>query len=164
MAGILGRISTIFKAKITASLDAAENPNETLDLSYEQQVEQLQKVRRGVADVEAAIRQDAGHHGDVGIVGIGRDQDGARRAVQIDVVGPGHDVGGVAGFEFAGQQVDRAERTYRTVGGGVMTAVDVGGPAGKSAAAQLVVLESVEIGVQPSRGLAFSQVNEGFHE
>ena len=54
MAGILGRISTIFKAKITASLDAAENPNETLDLSYEQQVEQLQKVRRGIADVVTA--------------------------------------------------------------------------------------------------------------
>jgi phage shock protein A len=54
MPGILGRISTIFKAKTNAALDAAENPAETLDLSYEQQVEQLQKVRRGVADVVTA--------------------------------------------------------------------------------------------------------------
>ncbi|HWE63792.1 MAG TPA: PspA/IM30 family protein [Chloroflexota bacterium] len=54
MASVLGRISTIFKAKMNATLDAAENPNETLDLSYEQQVEQLQKVRRGIADVVTA--------------------------------------------------------------------------------------------------------------
>lgn len=54
MAGTLGRISTIFKAKMNATLDAAENPNEMLDLSYEQQVEQLQKVRRGIVDVAAA--------------------------------------------------------------------------------------------------------------
>jgi phage shock protein A len=54
MASILGRISTIFKAKMNSTLDAAENPNETLDLSYEQQVAQLQKVRRGIADVVTA--------------------------------------------------------------------------------------------------------------
>ena len=36
MASILGRISELFKAKMNARLDAAENPNETLDLSYEQ--------------------------------------------------------------------------------------------------------------------------------
>lgn len=54
MAGVLGRISTIFKAKMNTALDAAENPNETLDLSYEQQIEQLQKVRRGIADVVTA--------------------------------------------------------------------------------------------------------------
>ena len=54
MESVLGRISTLFKAKINARLDSAENPNETLDLSYEQQVEQLQKVRRGIADVVTA--------------------------------------------------------------------------------------------------------------
>lgn len=54
MAGILGRVSEIVKAKMNATLNAAENPNETLDLSYEQQVEQLQKVRRGIADVVTA--------------------------------------------------------------------------------------------------------------
>src|SRR5438309_9637686 len=54
MAGTLGRISTIFKARMNATLDAVENPNEMIDLSYEQQVEQLQKVRRGIVDVAAA--------------------------------------------------------------------------------------------------------------
>lgn len=54
MAGVLGRISTIFKAKMNTALDSAENPNETLDYSYEQQIEQLQKVRRGIADVVTA--------------------------------------------------------------------------------------------------------------
>jgi phage shock protein A len=39
---------------MNAALEAAENPSETLDLSYEQQVEQLQKVRRGIADVVTA--------------------------------------------------------------------------------------------------------------
>ena len=54
MAGALGRISTIFKARMNATLDAVENPTEMIDLSYAQQVEQLQKVRRGIVDVAAA--------------------------------------------------------------------------------------------------------------
>src|SRR5579859_3706089 len=54
MAGTFCRISTIFKAKMNATLDAVENPNEMIDYSYEQQVEQLQKVRRGIVDVAAA--------------------------------------------------------------------------------------------------------------
>jgi len=54
MASMLDRISTIFKARLNAMLGAAENPNETLDLSYERQVEQLQNVRRGIADVVTA--------------------------------------------------------------------------------------------------------------
>jgi hypothetical protein len=44
-----------------------------------------------------------------------------------------------------------------------MAAVDVGGPAGESATAQFVVLESVEVGMQASRCLSFSQVDKGFH-
>ena len=54
MESLLGRISTLFKAKIHTRLNDAENPNETLDWSYEQQVEQLQNVRRGIADVVTA--------------------------------------------------------------------------------------------------------------
>jgi phage shock protein A len=49
--GIMGRMSTIFKAKVSKALDQVEDPRETLDYSYERQLEQLQKVRRGVADV-----------------------------------------------------------------------------------------------------------------
>lgn len=49
--GIMGRMSTIFKAKVSKALDQVEDPRETLDYSYEKQLEQLQQVRRGVADV-----------------------------------------------------------------------------------------------------------------
>ena len=48
---IFQRIATIFGAKANKALDKAENPNETLDYSYQKQLELLQKVRRGVADV-----------------------------------------------------------------------------------------------------------------
>lgn len=49
--GLFQRLTTIFKAKANKALDSAENPNEMLDYSYERQLEMLQKVRRGMADV-----------------------------------------------------------------------------------------------------------------
>ena len=48
---------TIVKAKISTLLNRAENPNETLDYSYEQQLTQLQNVRRGIADVTTAKKR-----------------------------------------------------------------------------------------------------------
>jgi phage shock protein A len=51
MAGLMSRTSTIIKAKYSKMLNRAENPTETLDYSYEQMLEQLQNVKRGVADV-----------------------------------------------------------------------------------------------------------------
>jgi phage shock protein A len=51
MAGLMSRAATIIKAKISALLNRAENPSETLDYSYEKQLESLQNVKRGVADV-----------------------------------------------------------------------------------------------------------------
>src|SRR3954466_6140523 len=51
MAGLWQRFSLIFKSKASRALDRAENPTETLDYSYEQMLEQLQNVKRGVADV-----------------------------------------------------------------------------------------------------------------
>jgi len=47
-------MSTIFRSKMNKALDAAEDPNETLDYSYERQLQLLQNVRRGVADVVTA--------------------------------------------------------------------------------------------------------------
>jgi hypothetical protein len=44
-----------------------------------------------------------------------------------------------------------------------VSAEKVCGPSGKPAAAQFVVLEPVEVGVQAPRSVAFTQVNEGFH-
>ena len=57
MAGLLSRASLIVKAKISALLNRAENPTETLDYSYEQMQEQLQNVKRGVADVVTAKKR-----------------------------------------------------------------------------------------------------------
>lgn len=51
MAGLKGRATTVVKAKFSKLLDNAEDPNETLDYSYEQQLTLLQNVKRGVADV-----------------------------------------------------------------------------------------------------------------
>src|SRR3954467_14505770 len=57
MAGLLQRTSLIVKAKFSKLLTRAENPTETLDYSYEQMLEQLQNVKRGVADVVTAKKR-----------------------------------------------------------------------------------------------------------
>ena len=51
MPGLMSRAATVIKAKFSKLLDRAENPNETLDYSYERQLQLLQDVKRGVADV-----------------------------------------------------------------------------------------------------------------
>src|ERR1700693_2904445 len=51
MAGLTGRMSTIVKAKVSKVLDRAEDPAETLDYSYSKQLELLQNVKKGIADV-----------------------------------------------------------------------------------------------------------------
>ena len=55
--GLTGRTFTVIKAKLSALLDRAENPNETLDYSYQRQLEHLQKVKRGIADVTTAKKR-----------------------------------------------------------------------------------------------------------
>jgi phage shock protein A len=51
------RLAMIFKAKANKAMDRAEDPRETLDYSYEKQLELLQKVRRGVADVATSRKR-----------------------------------------------------------------------------------------------------------
>src|SRR4051812_8918747 len=51
MAGLWERTKLVVKSKYSKLLNRAENPTETLDYSYEQMLEQLQNVKRGVADV-----------------------------------------------------------------------------------------------------------------
>src|SRR4051812_38546556 len=51
MPGLGGRFSTVVKAKISKLLDRAEDPAETLDYGYQKQVELLQNVKKGIADV-----------------------------------------------------------------------------------------------------------------
>src|SRR3954464_7231639 len=51
MPGVGGRFSTVIKAKISKLLDRAEDPGETLDYSYQKQLELLQNVKKGIAEV-----------------------------------------------------------------------------------------------------------------
>lgn len=57
MAGMSGRMSTVIKAKISSLLDKAEDPAETLDYSYQKQLESLQQVKKGIADVVTAKKR-----------------------------------------------------------------------------------------------------------
>ncbi len=57
MAGLMSRTSAIAQAKFSKLLDRAEDPGETLDYSYEQQLTQLQNVKRGIADVVTAKKR-----------------------------------------------------------------------------------------------------------
>jgi phage shock protein A len=54
---MMKRISTIFRAKANSALDRAEDPRETLDYSYQRQLEMLTKVKRGVADVATSRKR-----------------------------------------------------------------------------------------------------------
>ena len=57
MTGIFRRMSLIFRAKTDKALDKLEDPRQTLDYSYQRQLELLQKVRRGVADVATSRKR-----------------------------------------------------------------------------------------------------------
>jgi phage shock protein A len=54
---VMKRLSMVFRAKANKALDRAEDPRETLDYSYQRQLEMLQKVRRGVADVATSRKR-----------------------------------------------------------------------------------------------------------
>src|SRR5713226_999554 len=54
---VMKRVSLIFRAKADKALDKMEDPRETLDYSYQQQVEMLTRVRRGVADVATSRKR-----------------------------------------------------------------------------------------------------------
>ena len=51
------RMATVFRAKANTALDRVEDPREMLDYSYEQQLEMLQKVRRGLSDVATSRKR-----------------------------------------------------------------------------------------------------------
>jgi phage shock protein A len=51
------RAHDIVSAKANKALDAAEKPDEMLDLSYEQMLDQITQVRRGLVDIAAARKQ-----------------------------------------------------------------------------------------------------------
>jgi phage shock protein A len=51
------RAHDIMAAKANKALDAAEKPDEMLDLSYEQMLDQITRVRRGLVDIAASRKQ-----------------------------------------------------------------------------------------------------------
>ncbi len=50
------RFLNIFRAKTNKLLDRVEDPRDTLDLSYEKQLENIQKMRRSIAEVATATQ------------------------------------------------------------------------------------------------------------
>jgi phage shock protein A len=54
---VMKRVSLIFKSKANRALDRMEDPRETLDYSYQRQLEMLTQVRRGVADVATSRKR-----------------------------------------------------------------------------------------------------------
>ncbi len=55
--GLIERMSTTIKAKVNKILEKFEDPRETLDYSYEKQLELLQNVKRGVADIATSKKR-----------------------------------------------------------------------------------------------------------
>jgi phage shock protein A len=55
--GLWQRFKLIFSSKASKALDKAEDPREVLDYSSEKQLELLQQVRRGVADVATSRKR-----------------------------------------------------------------------------------------------------------
>ena len=55
--GLFQRAHDIMQAKANKALDAAEKPDEMLDLSYEQMLDQLTQVRRGLVAIAASRKQ-----------------------------------------------------------------------------------------------------------
>jgi phage shock protein A len=49
--GVFSRFSNFIKTKMSAFLDQAEDPGQTLDYSYQKQLEQLQNLRKSIVDV-----------------------------------------------------------------------------------------------------------------
>jgi phage shock protein A len=55
--GIFQRAHDIVQAKSNKALDAAEKPDEMLDLSYEKMLEQITQVRRALVDIAASKKR-----------------------------------------------------------------------------------------------------------
>ncbi len=55
--GLFNRTKTIVEARLNAIVGAAEDPRETLDLSYEKQRDMLQQIQRGLIEVTTAKRR-----------------------------------------------------------------------------------------------------------
>jgi phage shock protein A len=57
MPGLRGRFSSVIKAKTSAALDRAEDPAQTLDYSYEKQLELMATVKNGITEVATSRKR-----------------------------------------------------------------------------------------------------------
>jgi phage shock protein A len=55
--GLRQRVALLFRARANRALDRMEDPGDALELAYEKQLQALQRVRRGVADVVTSQKQ-----------------------------------------------------------------------------------------------------------
>ncbi|NLG69175.1 MAG: PspA/IM30 family protein [Firmicutes bacterium] len=55
--GVLSRMTTVLKAKMNKLVERWEDPRETLEYSYQRQLELLQKVRRNLAEVATSRKR-----------------------------------------------------------------------------------------------------------
>ncbi|TFG91159.1 MAG: PspA/IM30 family protein [Candidatus Atribacteria bacterium] len=55
--GLFNRMGTVVKSKMNKLINRMEDPRETLDYSYEKQLEMLQNVKRGVAEVATSKKR-----------------------------------------------------------------------------------------------------------
>jgi len=55
--GLMTRMGMVLKAKMNALVEGSENPAETLEYSYQKQLEMLQKVKRGIVEVVTSKRR-----------------------------------------------------------------------------------------------------------
>ncbi len=82
MSSFFKRASDIVEAKINNFLSRAENPNDTLDLSYERMLSGLQETRRNLADV-VTEQKSLEHQMDAAQLEIQHSDSDARTAVQL---------------------------------------------------------------------------------
>jgi phage shock protein A len=80
---IFERVADIFQAKTHKLLNSLENPNDTLDLSYEKMITGLQETKRHLADVIAQQQSLKRQLGNVAIEIKGAEDD-ARTAVKAE--------------------------------------------------------------------------------
>jgi len=55
--GLIERMGTVVQAKMNKIMNRIEDPRETLDVSYEKQLELSQNVKRGVAEVTTSKKR-----------------------------------------------------------------------------------------------------------
>ncbi len=81
--GIFSRLATLFRIRANAALDKAEDPGQVMDYSYNEQVKQLQQLRRSIADVVTQEKRLEMQQGELKTK-ISRFEEGARQALLVN--------------------------------------------------------------------------------